>query len=132
MKLEAEHNGSGTDPHLTMLLEQGGVATAIGSISVPALTTASTVDLIIKGNSSAPDGIQPNVDPNKVRGYPVAQVSVWYSINGGAAVQIGTTQQPRDPMRWFSTSAKAGILVSGGGSATPITAKFTRFAITTP
>ena len=132
VKLEAEHNGSGTDPHLTMLLEQGGVATAIGSISVPALTTASTVDLIIRGNSSAPDGIQPNVDPNRVRGYPVSQVSVWYSINGGAAVQIGTTQQPRDPMRWFSTSAKAGILVSGGGSATPITAKFIRFAITSP
>lgn len=132
VKLEAEHNGQGTDPHLTMLLEQGGTATSIGSVSLPALTTASTVDLIIRGNSSAPDGIAPNVDTYKVRGYPLAQVSVWYSINGAAAVQIGTTQLPRDPMRWFSTSAKAGILVSGGGSTIPITARFTRFAITTP
>jgi hypothetical protein len=47
-------------------------------------------------------------------------------------VQIGATQRPKDVMRWFSTSAKAGILVSGGGSTTPITATFTRFAITTP
>jgi hypothetical protein len=130
VKLEAEHNGQGTDPHLTMILEQGGAATSIGSISLPALTTASTVDLIIRGNSSAPDGIAPNVDTYKVRGYPLAQVSVWYSINGGAAVQLGSTQLPRDPMRWFSTSAKAGILVSGGGSTVPITARFTRFAIT--
>ena len=130
VKLEIEHNGVGTDPHLTLILEQGGAAVSIGSVSLPALTTASTVDLIIRGNSSAPDGIQPNVDTSKVRGYPLDQVSAYYSINGAAAVQVGTTQLPRDVMRFFSTSAKAGILVSGGGSATPITAKFTRFAIT--
>lgn len=131
-KVEVEHNGDGTDPHLTVLLEQGGSAVAVASVSVPALATANTVDLIIKGNTSQPDGIQPNVDTYKVRGYPLGQVWASYSINGGTPVPVGVKQLPKDPMRWFSTSAKAGILVSGGGSGTPITAKFTRFAITTP
>ncbi|MDX6203687.1 MAG: hypothetical protein QOJ83_3187, partial [Frankiales bacterium] len=33
---------------------------------------------------------------------------------------------------WFSRQAKAGILVSNSGSTTPISATFTKFAITTP
>jgi hypothetical protein len=131
-KVEVEHNGNGTDPHLTVLYEQGGSATVVASVSVPALATANTVDLIINGNSSQPDGIQPNVDTYKVRGYPLDQVWGSYSINGGTPVMVGTKQLPKDPMGWFSTSAKAGILVSSGGSSTPITATFTRFAITTP
>lgn len=128
-KVEIEHNGNGTDPHVTLLYEQNGSATVVASASVPALTTASTVDLIINGNSSQPDGIQPNVDPYKVRGYPLDQVWGSYSINGGTPVMLGVKQLPKDPMGWFSTSAKAGILVSGGGSSTPITANFTRFSI---
>lgn len=131
-KVEVEHNGNGTDPHLTVLYEQGGSAVAVASVSVPALATATTVDLIINGNSSQPDGIQPNVDTYKVRGYPLDQVWASYSINGGTPVTVGAKQLPKDPMGWFSTSAKAGILVSGGGSSTPITATFTRFSITTP
>jgi hypothetical protein len=131
VKIEVEHNGQGTDPHVTMFYEQGGAGAAVATVSVPALTTAKTVDFIIKGNSSASDAIAPNVDTNKVRGYPLDQVSVYYSINGGTAVQIGTTQRPTDVMRWFSVAAKAGILVSGGGSTTPITATFSRFTITT-
>lgn len=131
-KVEIEHNGNGTDPHLTVLYEQGGSATLVASVSVPALATANTVDLIINGNSSQPDGIQPNVDTYKVRGYPLDQVWGSYSINGGTPVMIGTKQLPKDPMGWFSTSAKAGILVSSGGSSTPITANFTRFSITNP
>lgn len=132
VKIEAEHNGQGTDPHVTMFFEQAGSGAGIATVSLPALTTASTLDLIIKGNSSVPDGIAPNVDTNKIRGYPLDQVSVAYSINGATPVQIGTIQRPRDVMRWFSTSAKAGILVSGGGSTTPIKATFSRFAVTTP
>ena len=131
-KVEIEHNGNGTDPHLTVLLEQGGSATVVASVSVPALATANTVDLIINGNTSQPDGIQPNVDTYKVRGYPLDQVWGSYSINGGTPVMVGTKQLPKDAMGWFSTSAKAGILVSGGGSSTPITANFTRFSITNP
>ena len=131
VKVEVEHNGTAGDPHVTMLFEENGVAVNLGSVSVPALATAKTVDLIIKGNSSAPDQVQPAADVNKVRGYPLDQLSVYYSINGATPVQVGTVARPADVMKWFSTSAKAGILVSGGGAAAPITATFSTFKITT-
>lgn len=130
VKVEAEHNGAGTDPHLTMFYEEKGVAGTVATVSLPALTTASTLDLIIKGNTSVPDPIASTSDPNGVRNYPLDEVTVSYSINGGTPVQVGTVKMPTDVTRWFSTSAKAGILVSGGGSTTPFTATFSRFAIT--
>ncbi len=131
VKVEVEHNGTAGDPHVTMLFEENGVAVNLGSVSVPALTTAKTVDLIIKGNGSAPDQVQPAADTYKVRGYPLDQLYVYYSVNGGTPVQVGTVARPADVLKWFSTSAKAGILVSGGGAAAPITATFSTFKVTT-
>ena len=66
-----------------------------------------------------------------MRNFPLDQVTVYYSLDGGAPVQIGTIKNPADVTRWFSTSAKAGILVSGGGSTTPLTATFNSFSIKT-
>jgi hypothetical protein len=131
VKVEAEHNGAGTDPHLTMFFEEKGVGSTVATVSVPGLTTASTLDLIIKGFTSVPDPTPAGSDPNSVRNYPLGQVAVYYSLNGGAPVQVGTVRAPTDVTRWFSTSARAGLLVSGGGSTTPFTATFTSFAIST-
>ena len=100
------------------------------SVSVPALASAGTVDLLIQGNTKVPDPLAPASDPNGVRNYPLDEVTVSYSLNGGTPVPVGFVQRPADVMRWFSTSARAGILVSGGGSATPFTATFSRFAVT--
>jgi hypothetical protein len=129
VKVEAEHNGAGADPHATVFFEENGVGTG-ETVSVPGLTTATTVDLILKGNTSYADGTPPNTDTDKVRGYPLGRVTASYSINGGTPVQVGTVKAPADVMRWFSTSARGGILVSGGGSSTPFTATFTSFKIT--
>ena len=87
---------------------------------------------MIKGNTNLPDPILAANDTDKVHGYPLDQLSVWYSINGGTLTQIGPTfKYPADVSSWFSRSAKAGILVSNTGNSTPLTATFTQFAITT-
>ncbi|PRY12984.1 hypothetical protein CLV37_109172 [Kineococcus rhizosphaerae] len=131
VKAEIEYQGTGTDPHATFFFDEKGTAKTIATTSLPGVTSASTVDLIIKANTSVPDPIASTSDPNKVRGYPLDQVSVYYSIDGGAAVQIGTAPvSPADVSKWFSRSARAGVLVSGGGSSTPYTATFSRFAVT--
>jgi hypothetical protein len=132
VKVEAEHNSLGTDPHLTMFYEEGGVGGSVASVSSTALTTATTLDLIIKGNTSQPDATPTASDTNHQRGWPLDRVTAYYSINGGTPVQIGTFRAPADVMRWFSTTARAGILASGGGSTTPLTATFRSFGITTP
>jgi glucose/arabinose dehydrogenase len=129
VKVEAEHNGSGADPHLTMFYEEGGAAGTVQTVSVPALTTASTLDLIIKGNTSVPDPTAAGSDTNNVRNYPLDQLTVYYSLNNGAPVQIGVVKSPADVTRWFSTSARAGILVSGAGSNVPFTTTFNSFSI---
>src|SRR5207244_3399978 len=47
VKIEVEHNGSGT-PHMTMFFRQGGGAgQSVTTIQPAGLTTASTVDLVI-------------------------------------------------------------------------------------
>lgn len=130
VKVEAEHNGAGTDPHITMFFEQKGSGSSAGTVSLPALTSASTVDLVIKGNTTFANPISGAADINKLNGYPLAQVTAFYSINGGPLVQVGSVRYPSDVMTWFSTSAKAGILVSGGGAASAITGTFRSFAIT--
>ena len=132
LKLEIEHNGSAGDPHLTMFYDVKGVTSTVASVSVPALTTASTVDLIIKGNTSVPDPL-PYGDTYGVHGFPLDELTLWYSINGAAPVQLGTTTEfPADVTTWFSRAAKAGIVVSNSGSATPITATFSKFSVTSP
>ena len=128
VKVEAEANGG---PHLTMFYREKGVAGTVGSVSLPALTTASTLDLVIKGNTTVPDPL-PYGDAYHVSGYPLDQLTVFYSLNGGALVQVGTVKRPADVTGWFSTSAKAGILDSNSGSPTPVTATFSRFSITSP
>ncbi|WP_432570274.1 OmpL47-type beta-barrel domain-containing protein [Kineococcus sp. SYSU DK005] len=131
VKAEVEFQGTGTDPHATFFFSEKGTARTIATTSVPAVTSASTVDLIVQGNTSVPDPIAAASDPNKVRSYPLTQVSVSYAIDGGAPVRIGTTTvSPADVSRWFGRSAKAGVLVSGGGSTTPYTATVSSFAVT--
>ena len=132
VKVEAEHNGSGTDPHLTMFYDEKGFAGTVGTVSVPALTTATTLDLIVQGSSNVPDPISGTADVSKVHGYPLAQLTVSYSIDGAAPIQIGTIRSPQDLESWFSTAAKAGILVSNSGTPTPITATFSSVQISTP
>ena len=126
VKVEAEHNGTG-DPHLTMFYAEKGVSGTVASVTLPAMTSASTLDLVIKGNGDMP--VAPVFNCCM---WPVAQLSVYYSLNGGPLVQVGTIKSPRDVTTWFSRQAKAGILVSNSGSTTPITATFSSFAITAP
>ncbi|MDX6256616.1 MAG: hypothetical protein QOJ11_2950 [Frankiales bacterium] len=131
IKVEAEHNGAG-DPKLTMFYSEKGVSGTVASVSLPAMTTASTLDLIIKGNGDVPDPL-PYGDPYGVHGFPLDELTVYYSLDGAAPVQVGTTyKSPADVTGWFSRQAKAGILVSNSGSTTPISATFTKFAITAP
>jgi hypothetical protein len=128
VKVEAESNGG---PHLTMFYRELGVSGTVGSVALPALATASTLDLVIKGNSNLPDPL-PYGDAQHVSGFPLDQLTVYYSIDGGPLVQVGTAKFPADVTGWFNRQSKAGILVSNSGSPTPISATFTRFAITSP
>jgi len=130
VKVEAEHNGLTGDPHLTMFYEENGVGGTVSTVSLPGLTSASTLDLIIQGNTSFPDPTPAGSDPNSIRNYPLDQLAVFYSLNGGTPVQVGTVKSPADVMRWFSTVAKAGILVSGGNSTTPFTSVFSTVSLT--
>ena len=126
VKVEAEHNGTGA-PHLTMFYREKGVASTVASVALPDLTTASTVDLIIVGNTSVPDPASGGVS-----GFPLDELTVFYSINGAAPVQVGTLKTPADVETWFSRMAKAGIEVSNANTTTPISATFAKFAITAP
>ena len=129
VKVETEHNGDGP-PHLTMFFSQDGTSGTVGSVPLPALTGAHTLDLIIHGNTSVPDPVFGAADVDKVHGYPLDELYASYSVDGAVPVAIGSVRSPADVTAWFSASAKAGILVSGAGSQTPVTATFTSFAIT--
>jgi hypothetical protein len=95
------------------------------------VSSASTLDLIIKGNTQVPDPIATASDTNVVHGYPLDQITAYYSINGGTPVQIGTAAvSPADVSSWFSTNAKAGFFASNAGTTTPFTATFGQFQVT--
>ncbi len=111
VKVEAEHNGSGA-PHLTMFYRENGVAGIVATMALPALTTVSTLDLQLRSTSG--------------------QLTAWWSINGAAMQQIGTTKSPATPSAWFNASGKAGIEVSNSGSADAMSATFSTLAITRP
>lgn len=128
VKVEAEHNGT-TSPRLTMFFEEGGHGSTVQSVSVPGLTTASTLDLTISGNTSVPDPTPSTADPNRVRNYPLDELTVSYSLDGAAAVPLGNAVRPADVTGWFSTAARAGVLASGGGSTSPFTATFASVSI---
>jgi hypothetical protein len=131
VKAEVEYQGSGTDPHATFFFEEDGVGRSVSTTSLPAVTTADTIDLIIKADTSEGDTDTPATDAGKARGYPLTKVRVFYAINGGTPVQIGTTSvSPKNVTAWFGRSAKAGVLVSGAGSSVPYTATISSFAIT--
>jgi hypothetical protein len=126
IKIEAEHNGT---PGLTLFYVDNGVGGTVTSTSPANLTSASTLDLVIKGNTQVPDPL-PYGDQYHVSGYPLDELTVWYSINGAPLTQIGTTIEfPANVTSWFSRQAKAGILVASPSSATPITATFNSFSI---
>ncbi|MDX6204715.1 MAG: hypothetical protein QOF39_772 [Frankiales bacterium] len=108
VKVEAEHNGAGA-PHLTMFYRHNGTAGIVGTISVPGLTTANTLDLVIKAANQ--------------------QLTVFYSLNGAALVQVGTGEAPAEVASWFGSAAKAGILVSNSGSTSSFVATFSSFSI---
>ncbi len=111
VKVEAEHNGPGA-PHLTMFYRESSVAGVVDTISLPALTSATTVDLIIRARSH--------------------HLTVYYSLNGAAPVQVGTAKSPANASTWFAVAGKTGVLVSNSGSPTAITATFTRVTISSP
>jgi hypothetical protein len=131
IKLEIEHNGANS-PHMTMFVRQNGAnGQSVTTITPAGLATASTVDLVIKGNTSLPDPL-PFGDTFGVSGYPLDQLNVWYSIDGGPLTQVGTVNaNPANVYGFFSRSAKAGILDSNSGTSTTLTATFSRFSIVT-
>ncbi|MBA3906164.1 MAG: hypothetical protein H0X35_05675 [Pseudonocardiales bacterium] len=112
---------------MTMFYREKGVAGTVASVAVPGLTSASTIDLVIVGNTSVPDPAT-----GKLADWPLDQVKVYYRLDGGALVQVGTTKTPADVISWFSRMSKAGILVANPNTATPFTATFSKFAVTAP
>jgi glucose/arabinose dehydrogenase len=129
--VKAEVDSEGSTQHLTMFYSEKGVTSTVATVALPAVTTASTVDLIITGNDNVPDPL-PYGDTYGVHNFPLDQLTVSYSINGAAPVKVGTAKAPADVTGWFNRQSKAGILVSNSGTATPIAATFTKFAITAP
>ncbi|MDX6203038.1 MAG: hypothetical protein QOJ83_2538 [Frankiales bacterium] len=111
VKVEAEHNGTGP-PHLTMFYRENGVAGIVATTTLPGLTTARTVDLVIRSAGH--------------------QLTVYYSLDGAALTQVGAARSPSAVSAWFSGSAKAGIEVSNSGSGTAFSATFSRFSIVGP
>jgi hypothetical protein len=134
IKIEAEHNGT---PGLTLFWNDGhGTGTSAATVHPAGLTSSSTLDLVIKGNTNVADPL-PYGDPYGVHDFPLDELTVWYSIDGGALTQIYTgtdpstgIKMPQDVTGWFSRQAKAGILVASPGVGTPITATFSEFDIT--
>jgi hypothetical protein len=125
VQVSAVRNGTGEN--VTMTYREKGTTTTVATVAVPGLKTASTVDLRIVGNTSVPDPVT-----GGAHNYPLDEVSVSYSLDGAAPVQVGTVKYPIDVTTWFSRMSKAGIEVSNSGSATPISETFSKFAITAP
>ena len=122
LKVAADRNGSSTN--ITVTYREKGTASTVATVAVPALTTASTVDLMLIGNTSSPDPAT-----GKLAGWPLDHIQAAYSINGGAPIAVGTFKVPADVISWFSRMSKAGILVANPGTTTPITATFSDFSI---
>lgn len=130
VKVELEHNGGGgTDPHVTMFYEEKGVGGTVATLPLPAVTSAAGITLFVRGNTSVPDPVSGSADTGKVKNYPLDELTVGYQLDGGSPVVIGSVRRPADVTRWFSTSAKGGLLVSGGNSTSPFTATFSSFAV---
>jgi hypothetical protein len=139
IKIEAEHNGV---PGLTLFYDENGHSSSAASVEPAGLTSSSTLDLVIKGNTSVPDPITGAADSYAVHGFPLDELTVWYSINDGPLTQIVnpvtglSVEFPANVSGWFSRQARAGILVSSPQDSTPgapvtgpITATFSRFSI---
>ena len=122
LKVAADRNGSTTN--ITVTYREKGVTSTVATVPVPGLTTASTVDLMLIGNTSSPDPLT-----GKLAGWPLDHIQAAYSINGGAAIGVGTFKVPADVVGWFSRMSKAGILVANPGTTTPISATFSDFSI---
>ncbi|MDX6228899.1 MAG: hypothetical protein QOI76_2289, partial [Frankiales bacterium] len=125
VKVQADHVGAGQN--ITMTYREKGTSSTVATVAVPGLATASTVDLVIVGNTSVPDPAT-----GSAHNFPLDELTVYYRLNGGSPVQVGTVKRPADVVNWFSRMSKAGVLVSNAGSVTPITATFSKFSITAP
>ena len=129
--VKAEVDSEGSTQHLTMFYSENGVTSTVAAVALPAVQTATTIDLIITGNGDLPDPL-PFGDTYGVHGFPLDQLSIKYSLNGATPVAVGTVKAPADVTGWFSRQAKAGILVSNSGTAMPIAVTFSKFSITAP
>ncbi|HUR18796.1 MAG TPA: Ig-like domain-containing protein [Acidimicrobiales bacterium] len=112
-KLEVEnHNGV---PSITLFFEQNGSGTILaGPTALPSPGTISTLDLFITADVAA--------------GTLTASYRL-NSSNGADITTFGPSAAPNDVMRWFSSQARGGILVSNQGSTTPIVGVYDRFSI---
>lgn len=112
LKIEAEHRNGGVS--IVLYFEQKGTGTIPATpISIPA-GTISTLDLFLTGNVAA------------------GTITASYRLNSddpAEIINVSPSSAPADVMRWFSTQARAGILVSNQGNATPFTGSFDRFGI---
>ena len=115
VKVEAEHNGTGA-AHLTMFYREKGVASTVASIALPALATASTVDLLIVGNTSVPDPAT-----GGVHNFPLDELTVFYSIDGGTRCRSARSR-PRRRHHLVLPDGQGRIEVSNANTTAPITA----------
>lgn len=112
LKLEAEHRNGGVS--MVLYFEQGGTG-SLPATPVPIDPAGvATLDLFLTGDLAA------------------GTISASYRLNSddpAAIVSIGSAQAPSDVMRWFSTQARAGILVANEGTTVSFTGTYGRFTI---
>jgi hypothetical protein len=109
IKVEVENSGG--HPAITLFFEENGTGSGTTPIVLPNPETITSIDLRLIADPAT------------------GTITAWYGINGAATTQVGTGKAPADVMRWFSSQAQGGILVSNEGSTTPITATFDRFSV---
>ncbi|HEX8770279.1 MAG TPA: hypothetical protein VF711_05880 [Acidimicrobiales bacterium] len=111
VKVEAEHREGGVS--IVVYFEQN--ATGVVPVAVPVSGgSIQTLDLFLDGNLGA------------------GTVTAAYRINSSDPadiVYLSPAQAPRDVMRWFSSQARAGVLVSNQGNSTSFTGVFDRFSV---
>ncbi|MDX6212851.1 MAG: hypothetical protein QOF82_1938, partial [Frankiales bacterium] len=87
VKVQADHTGTGEN--ITMTYREKGTSSTVATVAVPGLATASSVDLVIVGNTSVPDPAT-----GSAHNFPLDEVTVFYRLNGGPLVQVGTIKYP--------------------------------------
>jgi N-acetylneuraminic acid mutarotase len=112
-KIEAEYRNG--QPNVVLYFEQKGVGTVPAVIPLPAASSISTLDLILTLD----------VAHGAINGSYLVN-----SNDPSQAQPFGPSMMPTDVMRWFSSDARAGVLVSNENATASFTGLFDSFSVT--